>query len=480
MRQRNEGISPEPFRAKVYLLVLDKLVLGAIIAIAFLIYDQWKTADQRRYEDTVSLAFKRAEYLKELTPVVVDREKDIVVRAQALVALIQTRSIDNRSTFMLCDRLLQDGLLLSDRPFITVPTGERLYPRWHGSSFFSAALLTTMPDALPDLLEHVVFVSPQALMPDDPDEIPDTRELVGREEVALFWTGLFRETVRRHSDADLKLLNDGRFLNRYLDPLHRLANLGHPVSPALTSEDASRTGLPLAWSTRSVAGIRILGNLELLVLDPHSTMRNEQRSRAASALCAFINPAPSDPSSLETAAALLDLLWHLGSRSEKSGFYDDQVRARWYAEPRIAEAATRAVIRGLGATNMATIVDDDPVVGQCRAAKYYLDWVITHDHVAERIAPLMASALSDFTSRLRREPPEDSNRSGWKRSREAASIIVVSLVDIDNSKGATGSPEDSVAAALQGFFSLPEESLKVIGMHDFASFHRSRWREKGK
>jgi predicted Co/Zn/Cd cation transporter (cation efflux family) len=70
-------IEPETFREKLYLLVIDKVVIGALIAIAFIVYDQWKTQEVRRYTDTqeeVQLAFRRAEYVKQLIPIVLASE----------------------------------------------------------------------------------------------------------------------------------------------------------------------------------------------------------------------------------------------------------------------------------------------------------------------------------------------------------------------------------------------------------------------
>jgi hypothetical protein len=86
---------------------VDKLILGAVIAAGFVAYDQWKVQEAQRYEEAV----QRAEYLKEFVPIVVNSDDDVLVRAQALVALIDRRAVDPRTAFVLTERLLRSGLM---------------------------------------------------------------------------------------------------------------------------------------------------------------------------------------------------------------------------------------------------------------------------------------------------------------------------------------------------------------------------------
>jgi hypothetical protein len=50
MRLRVRSIDPDSFRGKLSLLVIDKIVIGAVIAAAFLTYNVWQREDQRSYE----------------------------------------------------------------------------------------------------------------------------------------------------------------------------------------------------------------------------------------------------------------------------------------------------------------------------------------------------------------------------------------------------------------------------------------------
>ena len=50
MKIRIPKVNPESFQAKLYLLLLDKVVIGALIAVAFVTYDRGKTQELRNYE----------------------------------------------------------------------------------------------------------------------------------------------------------------------------------------------------------------------------------------------------------------------------------------------------------------------------------------------------------------------------------------------------------------------------------------------
>src|SRR5258708_547017 len=120
-------IDPETFRGKVYLLVIDKVVIGALIAIALLVYDQWKTREIQRYttaQEEVQLSFRRAEYVKQLVPIVLDDTKHIRYRAQSLGALVETKSIEANSAVIFAKMLLDSDVLERDEHGFANPTAE--------------------------------------------------------------------------------------------------------------------------------------------------------------------------------------------------------------------------------------------------------------------------------------------------------------------------------------------------------------------
>lgn len=55
-------VNPESFRGKLYLLAIDKIVIGAIIPVAFVAYDRFCTVEVRTLEDkaaSMQLTFER-------------------------------------------------------------------------------------------------------------------------------------------------------------------------------------------------------------------------------------------------------------------------------------------------------------------------------------------------------------------------------------------------------------------------------------
>jgi hypothetical protein len=45
-----DKLSADSFRGRLILLVVDKVIIGALLAAAFVVYDQWKTDEMRRSE----------------------------------------------------------------------------------------------------------------------------------------------------------------------------------------------------------------------------------------------------------------------------------------------------------------------------------------------------------------------------------------------------------------------------------------------
>jgi len=241
---RTNRIDPESFRGKLYLLIVDKIVLGAVIAAAFVAYDQWKAQEARLYEETV----QRAEYLKELVPIVVDsdNDNDVLVRAQALVALIDRRAVDPRTAFVLTERLLRSGLMFSDLPH----DEGGVYLRSHEDHFLAEALLSFMPSALPTLLDHYLVSSFPGSM--DYEQRLAHGDIEGgawryRKDAPLFWERLIAEVIDRSPDSELAVLDDDSFLAQgYLSVLARA------VHPSVRRAD------------REPKGLRILHSLQVL------------------------------------------------------------------------------------------------------------------------------------------------------------------------------------------------------------------------
>lgn len=106
-------LDAESFNGKLLLLVIDKVVIGAIIALAFLLYDRYKTADTRLYEqkrEQTQLAFERSRVIKEFLPVIQDPKIDLTTRAYVLRSAVLTQSIDPDAAFEIGQDFLRGGL----------------------------------------------------------------------------------------------------------------------------------------------------------------------------------------------------------------------------------------------------------------------------------------------------------------------------------------------------------------------------------
>lgn len=119
----------DSFGAKVALLVIDKLVIGAVIALALFVYDRWRTHDQRRFEERLSIAaasIDKARLVRDLLPSITDPHGNLAARAAMISALHRAYAIDEDTSIGLLVGLLEEGL--SEDTFVrtassTMPRG---------------------------------------------------------------------------------------------------------------------------------------------------------------------------------------------------------------------------------------------------------------------------------------------------------------------------------------------------------------------
>jgi len=141
------SLDPESMRGKLLLLVVDKLVIGAILAGAFFVYDNWRTQEVREYNAILQDSqdeFKRAEFIKELIPIVLNTEKTIQTRIEVLGSLIRTESIDPSSAVALSLSLLREGKLVYGDNYTTDPVLVDSFVRMLGP---------IVPEILPQILD---------------------------------------------------------------------------------------------------------------------------------------------------------------------------------------------------------------------------------------------------------------------------------------------------------------------------------------
>jgi len=128
-------VNPDSFKGRIILLVIDKIVIGAVIATAFVAYDRFRTTEARRIENNtarIQLQFERARLAKEFLPFITNRKEDVIARGYALREAARTGSIDADASVQIGRQLLSDGI--SDEHFkrvmvVVMPDGMRAITR---------------------------------------------------------------------------------------------------------------------------------------------------------------------------------------------------------------------------------------------------------------------------------------------------------------------------------------------------------------
>lgn len=430
------NIDPETFRGKLYLLVLDKVVIGALIAIAFLVYDQWKTQEIRRYasaQEETQLGFRRAEYVRQLVPIVLDSKQDILYRAHSLGALVETKSIDANSAVNFAQKLLDSNVLGSEE----YTKDDQNVPRFihrspTGEDYFLATMLKTMPSGLPALLNE--YRQNLLRLTGQEREVPRVLN-----DAAGFWRRLFRETIRRHRDSELDLLDSDEFLVNNLDALHTI------VPEFLTRGEADEL------AKRGVKGLRILGSIRLL------RSSREANAHAVMQLRSVADPASRDRYALELAAKIIERLPkdHLLCASLSSQLLAIVLRREDMALHRKQLGDERS-----------------PVEDRFHAATEYLVWCAGFPKDAPQLEPTVLPVIREFYEQLKRTPvgsPLGLNypMSEMFRLNYPIEWALIRILMKANS-GPNRAPGSEAERLLSDIFSLPEEKLVQGGLHHFA------------
>ena len=234
-------IDPDSFRAKVWLLVLDKIVIGAIIFGALAIYQHLETKESRDYaedREEIQLAFKRAENLKELLPVVLDGQRENQLRAYMLGALMDTQSISSSSAVDLASQILySDG-------------GE---PLAEVNSFLANTMVQVMSKGLGGLGAAI----------DNHSAARDRSTGYDKHwSIALFWQHVILKALGRAQVLGSEELNSPDFLVQNFGSLFR-------YQPPVVDNKVYE------WSRSNVKGLRLLGTFA--ILDRASAQRAHRR-----------------------------------------------------------------------------------------------------------------------------------------------------------------------------------------------------------
>ena len=312
-------------KGQLVVVIVDKLVIGAIIAIAFVVYDKWKTEELRTYTESEAVESRRyaeaqrevdrnlvrANYVTELVPFVLDSDRDPFFRTQALAELVGTGSISPESTVRFTQRLLQDDILAVGSSQVTTlhplswEYGTRLGKTFYPGSeeeFLLSILAGTMPEGIPWVLGEYrrLALQLETMWRDSPKDYTEDPLYGKRNNAARFWMRLFYRMVAELADSELGQLDSESFLveNLHLRTLFELTPQGWLYGR--TRPDVQRAPDVERWFERENTGLRILGALELLSSD-------EVHQEAIRYVGSIVSPGRA-VNSLGLASAVVDLL----------------------------------------------------------------------------------------------------------------------------------------------------------------------------
>jgi hypothetical protein len=254
MTHLRKTIDPDSFQGKLFLLLIDKLLIGAIIAIAFIAYDIWKIERENRLENKsreVQLEFERAKLIKEFLPIITSKQTNINTRAYALRSALITCALDGEAGVELGRNLLSEGL---------------------EDEHFKRVMKAAMPGGIPAVSRHALTMSrlwsekygsvfePNAAI--DPvsgqERIPP--EMSGAIREARLWRAVLLEVMP--TLAGYQPLDYVKELPSILPGLFVLLNPGDQFSAITLSQSESR-------------GIALIGNISRVLFDPNDFKANE-------------------------------------------------------------------------------------------------------------------------------------------------------------------------------------------------------------
>jgi len=295
-------LDPESFKGKIYLLIVDKIIIGAIIAIAFVVYDQIKTASdnnekqevqknqdkfntqsqfnqrafltktqisQLRYDSLthknqldfeinsennqvafrqatiegqkIQLEFERAKLSKEVWSIMTDTSKNIFTRAYTLRSAIITKAVDEGTGIDVACRLYEEGLPSED---------------------FVRIAKTCMPKGLTSLLQNANITSNEFLsiqqpngslnQPKSGESLSDAINRIQSQQRA--YREIISESIHDLGVLNFKILNNQKYLSENLQPLFFIYQAG-------SQPDA------IEQSTNSINGLRIIGLINRVFFD---------------------------------------------------------------------------------------------------------------------------------------------------------------------------------------------------------------------
>ena len=425
-----KDIDPGSFRAKVWLLVLDKMVITAIVLGALAIYQHLETKESRDYaedREEIQLAFRRAENLKELLPVVLDEQRENQLRNHMLVALIDTQSLSSSSAVDLASQILySDG-------------GEQLAAE---NSFLANTMVQVMPKGLGTAIDKYR---------DADAESNNFRDKHRR--IALFWRHVILEALRRAQVLGSEELNSPDFLVRNFRSLLKFY-------PTVKANEAYE------WSHGEVKGLRLLGAFNILdraIRDKYSDreQRGDTETRMPAHSKRYLASSSSDINEPVLATLIVEKL------------HKDFV-ALPEVSNRILEVIQQSQVREAVRRHSGLAGFDERVhetANWCYRALNYLAWSAKHPdlsgQIEERVLPLVERFYDDVKSGHPDALDQGANLiDRW---------FVQVLMNTTRSRSSSHVPDEGTLSALKELFSLGNSVLEQAGIKNLAN----DWSKRG-
>ena len=399
-------------KGKLLLLVADKLFVGAVLALAFVVYDNWKTAELRAYNEIIQRyqnELRKVEFVKELLPIVLDKKQDIYTRIEMLGGLIQTKSIESQAAFEIALSLLREGnFILEDK------LAEGTFSDDSIAQNFARILAPIIPDVLPRVLTAYYFYD------ESPNIAPPGYSQTLEEVFEYAWAHI--------SEEKLWVLNSKWFVGENL--------------PALLSITPHKRLQYKLWETTSLLALQILHDLSVLQNERAETSVVQ---RARTRLAGLINVRSDDADSVNLSSRLFEVLveWHIVEDEFVQAAFDVIVQPEKVADV-------------FGDLILEEKESRDPYEQQFYSARQYLMLTSNVNALAEALAIPIVRNLTDALSR---GEITRSTESGDHRIEKAAVCVLVGSVSGIN----TGGTEES-EKLLGELASLSKQELSDLNL----------------
>lgn len=417
-------------------------MIGALVASAFVVYDRWKTTELQRYEDAraeVDEGFKRAEFVKELVPIVVDAKRDVQVRAQALAALINTRSISEQAAVNLNQQLLLSDVLAAGYSVEEVnPVNGEIHEYYVAGESQKDFLLATMTKVMPAGITAVMAnysqtlarVNLGALTSVKTRDTSKDRAILDR--AAGFWMDLVTQTIATQSDTDLEILNSDSWLADHLPQLDRMVRTPTP-------SEAER------WAARDNKGVRLVGSIRAAETNRDHGLAN------ASLEAAMMST--SSPESADIGRDAIELL-----------------KSHAIVSSKLAATTLRIVLSQKNLAPHPTRPEEkhNPFDARVRAAADYLVWSGQFPQVARELEGPVLDRLRPFGERLA-TTPESALEYGTNYPTE---WTLIQFLLTSNSASNDG-PDQVTQTFLTSLFAVSDGKLDRAGLKAY----RKQWRD---